>query len=52
MTRRGGEMNVSYDGNGRMTVRAVTGRMPAGSTEQCKTIKEGPLKRLASRVIR
>jgi hypothetical protein len=45
-------MHVSYDGNGRMTVRAVNGRMPRGSVEECKTIKEGPLKRLADRLIK
>lgn len=49
MSRRGGEMRVSFDRDDRMTVRAVTGRMPKGSTEEPKTIKEGPLKRLLSR---
>jgi hypothetical protein len=49
MSRRGAEMAVSYDRNGRMKVKAVTGRMPSGSTEDCRTIKEGPLKRLLNR---
>jgi hypothetical protein len=50
MARRGAEMQVSYDERGEIRrVRAVTGRMPAGSTDDCRTIKEGPLKRLLNR---
>jgi hypothetical protein len=50
MTRRGAEMHISYDRNGNVQrVRAVSGRMPAGSTEDCRTIKEGPLRRLLNR---
>jgi len=52
MTRRGAEMDVRYDGNGRMIVRPVSGRMPRGSVENVTTIKEGPFKRLLDRVVK
>jgi hypothetical protein len=45
MSRRGGEIDQN-------TGRVVTGRIPRGSTEDCRTIKEGPLKRLADRLIK
>ena len=45
MARRGAEID-EYTG------RVVTGRMPRGSVEVPTTIKEGPFKRLADRLIK
>lgn len=48
MARRGGEIDISANGQ----VRVVKGRIPRGSVEDVRTIKEGPLKRLADRLIK